>query len=202
MIEKWRYTGLELFKMVDTAYKACPVVGIRDLKVGDRVLDNVKNALVVTKVFPKRKPVFSGIAKDGSAVGNVIKCSQDTYKLITDDLMQYAGIDHITAVIEAVLAGKPVPDNVLIEIKGKVMSSLESNKNTVLSHFGGLTFGIPPRVPTDEIWSGGKREYYNLLANPSYDLWFSMLGEWGQEVVTRVNAEIELYDRFLAAIVE
>ncbi len=201
MIEKWRYTSIELYNLVDAAYKACPVIGIRDLKVGDRVLDDVKNALVVTKVFAKHKPLFSGIAKDGSIVGNVIKCSQDTYKLITDDLMQYAGVDHKTAVIEAVIAGKPVPDNVVIEVKGKVVSSLESNKHTVLSHFGGLTFGRPPKVTSEELWYGS-RDYYDLLVNPNYDLWFSMLGEWGQEVVTRVNAEIELYDRFLAAIVE
>jgi len=201
MIEKWRYTGVELYNLVDAAYKACPVVGIRDLKVGDRVLDDVKNALIVTKVFPKRKPVFSGIAKDGSVVNNVIKCSQDTYKLITDDLMQYAGIGHKTAVIEAVIAGKPVPDKVVIEVKGEVVSSLKSKKHTVLSHFGGLTFGKPPKVTSEELWHSS-RDYYKLLTNPKYDLWFSMLVEWSQEVVTRVNAEIELYDCFLAAIVE
>ena len=195
-LEKWRYTKTQFWSKLNQTISECPRVRIEDLKVGDRILDDDKKGFVVIKTFAKRKPLLSKLNRDMSVDDGLVKCTQSEYLLITDDLMQFVGISHEVSVIKAVLGGEPVPGYVVKEFKKSISSKYVSYKETVLGHFGSLTFGLTPPVPSEDLWHNG-RDYHKLISDSKYELWFSMLGDFSKGVVNEYREKIELYEKFL-----
>ncbi len=195
-LEKWRYTKTQFWRKLNQTISECPRVRIEDLKVGDRILDDDKKGFVVIKTFAKRKPLLSKLNRDMSVDDGLVKCTQSEYLLITDDLMQFVGISHEDSVINAVLEGQSVPKEVVKQFKKDISSKYVSYKETVLSHFGSLTFGLTPPVPSEDLWHNG-RDYHKLISDSKYELWFSMLGDFSQGVVNEYREKIELYEKFL-----
>lgn len=199
-IEKWQYTKTQFWSKLNEAISECPKISIEDLKVGDRILDDNKKGFVVIKTFAKRKPLLSKLNRDMSVNDEVVKCTQSEYILITDNLIQFVGISHEDSVIKAVLEGQSVPKEVVKQFKKDISSKYISYKETVLSHFGSLTFGCPSPVSSKDLWHNG-RDYHKLINDSNYYLWFSMLSDWSQGIVNEYREKIELYEKFLTVVI-
>lgn len=194
-IERWRYTKRQILEMEGKAFQKCPTVRIEDLKVGDRVLGEGNKGLIVTEILDG-KPVFAKLR-----TGDIVDYVRDTYRLISDDLMQFAidgvtGVSQRVSVIEAVLLGKPVPKEVLIEFKSEISVELNWLKSLVLSRFNQLIVGHPPLVSPYVLWANGK-DYNKLVSHSSFDLWLSLLDEKYCKEVIELKGWIEFYEKFL-----